>query len=304
MTFCWRQARNSVVREMGWCLFSPSLLDFPVDREGNHWEIAEDEEAHYILEALDKHPAPLENYLLALPDRRLGARFEALWKYFLDAHSFYQVLAANLQVSSNARTLGALDFLVEDFHRREVVHLELAVKFYLRAPWIHSPGLGQWIGSNPDDTLAAKMDHLAHHQLPLSALEETSALLKIRGLPLPNRRAAVLKGYLFDTMVGGGLAPESVNQKYLRGHWVKIGELESLAALCPQGPWGIIDKQRWLDPAPALGLDFPDLCRQATRYFRNHSDPIMVQCAFNTPDNSFEQKRFFVVSNEWPNPRL
>jgi len=295
MDYCWQEARNSAVRQMGWSLFSPPILSESLETQHRSWSIPEDDEARWILKHIDDRPATLEAYLAAQSDKRLGAHFEALWRFFLDRHSFYRVLAANFQVNDGTRTLGSLDFLIEDSHRNLIVHLELAVKFYLYCPNLPGPSLTQWIGPNPDDSLGAKFFHLIHHQLPLSTRVESQRALRAKGLPLPDCRIAIIKGYLFSPLTDCSPTLQPVNPGHLRGSWLSIDGCAGLDAMLPGAQWDVLDKSQWLDPQPALALSFPELERQLATTLQETQDPLMVQAAI---DNRRHQ--FFVTPRMWP----
>jgi len=311
MAFCWQQAQHQVTRELGWCIFSPSIAEYslpPTDISAASvhpapWHIPEDEESQYILKSVDKQPAELEKFLNRLQDRRLGARFEAFWHFFLAKHSFYQVLATNLQITSDSRTLGSIDILIDDGHLNDIVHLELAVKFYLHMPQIASPensALAAWIGPNPDDNLDLKIRHFANHQLPLTTQKEALASIKALGLPTPNLRTAIMKGYLFYPRGERPPMPEALNPQHQKGIWIYAHELERLNKNYPNTPWHILGKDQWLDPSPVI----PAYRRTSAAVIKNQlnaqQQPLMVQGLAIEAGGSDMVKRFFIVPEGWP----
>ena len=62
-------------------------------------------------------------------NRRLGHRFETCVSAWFQHHPEWDINAANYMVQLCKRTAGEIDLLVE--RAGEVLHLELAVKFYL-----------------------------------------------------------------------------------------------------------------------------------------------------------------------------
>lgn len=312
MTIVWQSSTSPLVRELGWSLFSPAVAAFSVDGTEAPWEISRDEEAQYLLDALAANPAPLSACLSMLPDRRLGARFEALWRYFFDHHSFYQVLAANLQINVNGRTLGALDFLLEDGFSQHIIHLELAVKFYLYFPPsgpVDSVDLSQWIGPNPDDNLQLKLDHLRYHQLPLSEDPVVEAVLKGKGLPLPHRRAAMVKGYLFlpwgdEAQIPNLEEAADIQRGCLRGWWLYDHQLWLLEDRYGQCQWGSLEKHQWLDPMPPLLFNFKEINDRVAEHFSSANafgmpQPLML-AAGDAADRDHCCERFFVMPPSWP----
>ncbi|MCK9503022.1 MAG: DUF1853 family protein [Porticoccaceae bacterium] len=310
MAFCWQQAQHHLTRELGWCLFSPPIMTYslPPAATGSrqtspvHWHIPEDEEARHLLASVDQQPAMLEKFLNAREDRRLGARFEALWQFFLDKHSFYRVLATNLQISAGSRTLGSIDFLIEDSHLNLVIHLEVAVKFYLYLPaWIPQQStLEKWLGPNPDDSLALKTHHFIHHQLPLSTHPEALAAIKARGLATPNIRVAIMKGYLFYPEASDAPTPAIINQEHPRGLWLYPGQLPALAATFPGATWKIVDKEQWLDPEPGATTPLAAVEGEIRALLDMRKQPLMLQGKMTANSTPTLPERIFVIPDGWP----
>jgi len=295
MDYCWQLARHREVREMGWSLFGPAIFTRSLEEMETPWRIHEDEEALWILKSLEKNPEPLKAFLYSRGDKRLGARFEALWHYFFEQHSFYRILASNFQIGDKSRTFGSLDFLIEDSHCREIIHLELAVKFYLFMSTAPGTGLEKWIGPNPDDTLGTKLDHLMGHQLPLTTTETARAALKSRGLPIPEKHVAIVKGCLFHPARSALKTPPPVNPDHPRGEWLRLSAIDTVGQAFADARFGIVDKTLWLDPAPRLDLDFQTLSRHASLHLQTSPHPLMIQVEHETAS-----RRFFIVPDQWP----
>jgi hypothetical protein len=65
-------------------------------------------------------------------------------------------LYENIQVIEDKKTIGEIDFIIEDKNTKQVIHMELAYKFYLFDPSISSEPINNWIGPNRDDSLQEK----------------------------------------------------------------------------------------------------------------------------------------------------
>jgi hypothetical protein len=239
-------------------------------------------------------------FLANVPDRRLGARFEALWHFFLAQHSFYEVLAHNFQVVEHKQTLGSLDLLIRDYRLQQVVHLELAVKFYLHVPWWQGNALEQWLGPNPDDNLGIKIRHLLEHQLPLTELPATQASLKARALPLPDRKAAVVKGYLFHHLNSNPTLPYPINPGCLGGRWLYASQIAQLEGF-DQQHWQVLEKTLWLDPLPETGSggSHGQIARaQLLHHLQNTGQPMLLQ---STHPGAFPNDcgRIFLMPEGW-----
>lgn len=299
MDFSWLNADQQIVREMGWSLFSNSVMAITQPADEPEWCVAEDEEALHILSVAEKNPRHLKTFIASRSDRRLGAYFESLWQYFLENHSFYQILARNKQIFDGPKTLGALDFLIEDQLRKKIVHLELAVKFYLFLPHADGENLEKWIGPNPDDNLAIKYQHLLNHQLPLTQSPEAMSAFRNAGLPQPELRAAIVKGYLFSPLEKQVKASNPVSPECPYGYWLRFSQLHELESRFPDHRWRITVKQDWLDPLPTknrLGLltsaelNGPLEQTEQPQLITGKSAASVVEDAV----------RVFVASDDWP----
>ena len=82
-------------------------------------------------------------------------------------------------IQTPERTLGELDLIYQNSNASEVVHLELAIKFYL----LNKGGtqLTDFVGPAGHDRLDLKWDRLRQHQLPLSHTGEALDFLQHTG---------------------------------------------------------------------------------------------------------------------------
>ncbi|WP_151669488.1 DUF1853 family protein [Nitrincola schmidtii] len=192
--------RHPAVRDLYWAINSSSLI---TTADLTHWQ---DDTSFFIqhLSLLDKQPEPLIDWLSkGLPSHRpprLGQYFERLWHYYFHHHPSYQLIAHNLQIKSAEKiTLGELDLVVKDRQRDCVMHIELAVKFYLalnhlfRAELTPFENIDAYIGPGLKDRLIDKYLHTFRHQLPLSS----SPTVKTMGIHIDEVHA-IFKGRLFQ----------------------------------------------------------------------------------------------------------
>lgn len=138
----------------------------------------------------------LESDLPRLQQRRLGHYFEALWLFFLgrfplEHHPTWQLQLANQVVFDMApndkRTIGEIDFVLLNPATDYLLHLEIAVKFYLAVPYEREM---VWVGPSLQDNLQRKLVHLEHNQLPLGRHPDIVARLGRR----PDEHRALIKG--------------------------------------------------------------------------------------------------------------
>jgi len=302
--FNWRQAQDPLVRELGWNLFSTPVVE-ALPGIAPPWPVQEDRGAVEILAALDRDPDTLQQHLAALGDKRLGARFEAAWSYFFTHHPRYELLAQNWPVHQRGRTLGALDFLFRDTHLGTVIHAEMAIKFYLYKAGHTGPELARWIGPNPDDSLHLKLQHLASHQLALSDRSETRQQLTQAALPVPDRKAVLVKGWLFHPLGQLIDTPAPVNADHPRGEWLTQCELPALLADQSHHPfrtqWSFVSRHQWLMPV-RNNRDHATLRRQVSAHLTATGQPAMI-CRFVEGGEPMAAQRYFVVPDHWPDSR-
>lgn len=256
----WQSFNTPQVRDLAWVLGSPPLLSPARSRTASgrqvhwlnaSWCTAMFDASHDWLRSLDHTPAPL---LAALADRdtRLGRHFENLLGFWLawPDNPFYRLAHRGLAICSQHRTLGELDFLVEDRRSGRLQHWEVAVKFYLGT----APGgdYCHWLGPALHDRLDLKVDHLLHHQLDLPTTAEGAGLMRHLHLPRPDP-VCLLKGRLFyppDVDIGQW-APTGACQDHPAGWWMSGETFRQRYTDHPDVKWLPLPRENWLTPVDA-----------------------------------------------------
>ncbi len=214
---------NRQVQDLAWVIASPPLLS------GSYNNVYWWDDAHCKKEfndclptllALDKQPEPLLSHLAQLNSGRLGLRFESFIAYWIKISPNYQLIKQNIQIIESGHTYGELDFIIKDIHTNNIIHLEVAVKFYLGMMLGTQPSVDpyHWFGTNTNDQLGKKVDHLKQHQTQLSEKYQDH-LQKSIGIQIDEKHC-LLKGRLFYPM-GSDIPPQGVNQSHLRGRWLQ-----------------------------------------------------------------------------------
>lgn len=98
---------------------------------------------------------------------RLGHLAETIVSQLIKASTNYEVLYENVQLVEDKKTLGEIDFILKDKQTKQLIHMELAYKFYLFDPAISPEPLNNWIGPNRNDSLKEKLDKTKKKQFPL-----------------------------------------------------------------------------------------------------------------------------------------
>lgn len=294
--------QHASVRDMAWIALSPALLDsqlLPIrdPLQGSVWR-DDPEQLLHALSRLDLEPAPLTALIGESADRRLGNYYERLWHALLQLAPDTRVLAHNIALRDGAHTFGELDLIMQAADDA-IVHLELAIKFYLARPELQpadssTSDPANWWGVDPRDNLANKLQRLREHQLPL-AQRLTELATAHRALPLPDCSAAWLQGGLFQHL-HDPMPPVPGQQPAATLHWCHRHELKALNA-----------GQRWLPMAHKAWLMPPEPTRAAAlgaAQMRALSDQAGRKRAVmfcRAGQAALESERLLCVDDVWPN---
>lgn len=238
----WLQFRHLAVRQLAFSLASPNILQYlpPELTLKYHFELHADtiwqqHFQHYLprLKQLDQTPGPLEDFMGQLKSTRLGLKFEMLIWFWLrdDAYHPYRLLGHSIQQIDGPRTVGELDFVVQNTQTRQVEHWEIALKYYLGESDLALP---QWFGLNRSDTLLRKLNHFTQKQFQFNRALEHSI----------ERRYAVLKGQLYLPQPGLNAPmnlPGWVNTSRRIGGWTRQIPVDT-------AQYYRLQRQEWLCP--------------------------------------------------------
>lgn len=220
-------------------------------------------------------------------DHRVGLYFERLVLFYLQHVRRFNVVANQLQIVSDGRTIGELDFVFED-ERGTVTHLETAVKFYLQLSQRHTNG-SYFVGPNSNDSFEIKTQRLLGHQLQLSR--------KCR--PDVTRRIALVKGRIHGHIDGSGSTdpPQYLAADHLVGGWLYAAEIDRLLD-ASSAEYRIMQKPYWLAPDRVLPpVSSRELRTNVREHFARSSRPLHV-CV---TANGVELRRIFILADDWPN---
>lgn len=220
-----------------------------------------------------------------------GKRMEKYFRYQVEAAGRYIPIAENIQVIVDGVTLGEIDFVLVDSQKKQIVHVELAYKFYLYDPRFSNPD-HRWVGPNRKDFLKAKLFKLEYEQFPKFHQAQTKLMLQAFSLPdLPIVQVLNLKAQLYVPFNDKFTLPTNVTIGGIAGFWLRLDEFDEMAEgmmfLPKKKNWGIHPRhwQEWISIEEA---------REQIEYF--HSKRKSPLCWMKTESGSF--MRFFVVW--WP----
>ena len=270
-----------------WCLRSPSLFDAPMMGfpSGDFFRKIDVDASSIVW------PEPSDWHRF-----RLGRHFEQLWQAALNADPATEVLACNLAVRNQQRTLGEFDLVVR--HCGEIEHWELAVKFYLAS--CPKPAFEDWFGPNPTDHLKGKFEHLTKRQLRLGQSPDGRKALALLGGESLCPTKAIVKGrlfYPFDEWKTADWASDApLNPNHLAGWWIPKNDL--IKAFGSSGHCCVIlRKPFWLAERHTIPASLRLSASAATAAL----DP-REQFAHHiaiTDDSGREISRGFVVEQAW-----
>ena len=129
-------------------------------------------------------------------DQKFGHTYEDALAALIAKAPSIKLIARNLQVfDDTGRTLGELDFVLCDSVSEKLIHLELAVKFYLG---ILNSGVWHFPGPDPHDNWQRKLERMQDHQFKLAKTSEACSLLRGKfGIDAVEARQLIY-GRLFD----------------------------------------------------------------------------------------------------------
>ncbi|WP_069383549.1 DUF1853 family protein [Halomonas caseinilytica] len=293
------------VRDLAWLLLAPDLLALAWPGRPTRYALGLGDAGalHGYLDAQQARPDALEAKTGAPGATRLGHYHERLWQHLLETAPGTRLLAHNLPVVRERRTLGELDLLYRRNGDRTPVHLEVAIKFYLGLP--EGPGQAhdqaRWIGPGGLDSLAIKRTHLERHQLPMVAMPEAQHALSQRlGEHFDGRlrQQLAMPGVLFYPYRQRMPSPRQAHPAHRRGQWLHWRDWPAMAATLPKRIRGAcLGKPHWLaPPRQAELMPLTALSAWLDTHFTHGGAP--RQLALHDPVQGW--RRLFVVDDAWP----
>lgn len=291
------------VRDLAWAVGSPGLLD--ASHPAWAGRLLTDDfltDAVMRLEAdllaLDADPAPLDAFLEAHHSHRLGHYFENLVAFWLETEKVGD-LRVRQPVREGQAVRGEFDFLFRHAPFGGWQHWEVAVKFYLLED--AGVGLAGFLGPNPHDRLADKVERLFGHQLRL--METDAGRAALGGTSVTAR--ALVKGWLFHPLGEPSVTVPGISARALRGFWLRWGG-QPLPVTHTAARWKVLPRLSWL--APALGREgertlftAEHLERVLRGHFARASTPLLIAELTQGEDGLWrESRRGFVVGPDWP----
>ncbi|WP_321791375.1 DUF1853 family protein [Caballeronia sp. J97] len=295
------------VRDLAWLLFAPDLLCEGDAALARPFASTHERDATLAwLKALDAAPRPLHDHARDPKFTRLGIYAESLIRFFLAHGPAARLIAANVPLRHQRRTIGECDFLLESASGARL-HWELAVKFYLHIgddDASRPARLSDYVGPNLQDRFDLKHARLVTHQLALSSRAEFAAL----GFEGPWRAQLFIKGRLFyhgldDRPIEP--APE-IGTYHLRGWWLTASEWRNTRAHVAdvERAWVVQPRMAWL-ASRRLDASAARTLIAESEAIRSRLEsalaPTMIAAyARDEAGGWIEESRGFIVPDDWP----
>jgi hypothetical protein len=161
----------------------------------------------------------------AIPQNiRLGHQMEYVFKQLVEYSEAYNVVLHNLPIKQRNRTIGEIDFILNDKTRDKLIHVELTYKFYLINP-DNQEAIHHLIGPNRRDKFFTKMEKIKNVQFPLLHSEEGSLALFERNIDhFKIEHQCCFKAQLFKPFGSTSVNIGTLNKNCLAGYWLRFDD--------------------------------------------------------------------------------
>jgi len=184
---------------------------------------------------------------------RLGHLVEEVVSKLFQFSTNYKLIDRNIQIIQEKRTIGELDFIIENRTTRELTHIELAYKFYLYDPTISTEYINNWIGPNRNDSLIEKLKKIKTKQFPLLYHESSISKLKSIKTEHISQELCLLASLYIPFNFKGYIPP--IYSNHIKGYYLNLNHFlsqdktEKTYYLPSKKEWGIDPKvnTNWLD---------------------------------------------------------
>lgn len=167
--------------------------------------------------------------LEALPQNlRLGHQVEHIFKQLIEQSDSYDILVYNLPIQQEKRTLGEIDFILQDNVSNKLIHVELTYKFYIIDTDITDP-IHSLVGPNRRDTFYQKKEKILNTQFPL--LQAKESIDALSGLGIDHsiiQHQCCFKAQLFTPYGKNVDSIKVFNRQCFAGYWLKFDDFELL----------------------------------------------------------------------------
>lgn len=155
---------------------------------------------------------------------RLGHMVEKIVSELIKSSTNYEMLHENIQIMKGKNTIGELDFIIKNTITNQLIHLELAYKFYLYDPTLSENPSHNWIGPNRKDSLKEKLEKLKTKQFPLLFNEATKSKFTTIKIAEVSQMLCLLVSLFVPYEYKGKF--DTVYEKVIKGYYVNFEEFK------------------------------------------------------------------------------
>jgi len=215
----------------------------------------------------NEFPFPSEVQILQKELKNLlyvGKRMEIFFKNGIENHTNYNLLLHSLQlINNNKKTLGEIDFLIEETSNNKLFHIELVFKFYIFDPDYSLNTLKCFMGPKRKDFLHKKLDKLHTHQFPILFSETSKNTFKKHDIKTENiEQKLCFKAQVYLPYAIQVNLPDYINPSTVAGYWLPFSSFNQLSTT---SNYLIPNKQNWMvkpELSDASSMDFYS-CKKA-----------------------------------------
>ena len=266
-----------------WIIKSPDLIR--CDTNSSVAELLADSE-------IDQHVTAPDTY-------RLGVYFEHLWQAIIATNADIEVIEHNAQVIIDKQTYGEFDSLLFNKSHSEILHCELAVKFYLQIG--HGKQLSDWVGPNVKDRFDSKYLRLFEHQLALGNHHHVKKWLEDKKLSI-DRVKLLTRGRLFyswENVIQQKFDfPPQVSTRHEKGFWITYEQFLTPEVYSAYD-WYLLPKSWWLAKVSVEDAQLLVPIHQLKKMDRVQQVVAFTQEPCGKSMSTKEVMRGFIVTNEW-----
>lgn len=157
---------------------------------------------------------------------RLGHLAERIVSELIQSSTNYKIVYENFQIMEQQKTIGEIDFIIENVQEKQFIHLELAYKFYLFDPSISTEPIKNWIGPNRNDSLMEKLNKLKTKQFPLLYDSTTISSMNTIDITTVSQALCLLVSLYVPYQFKTKLAP--TYEKAIKGYYLNFETFVSL----------------------------------------------------------------------------
>ena len=230
-----------------------------------------------------------EPYSTDLEKLRLGKYAEELLYFYFKNSPKYSLLGHNIQLIDDKLTVGEIDYLLQENSTGNLIHLELAIKYFLK---INIDGEDQWIGPSTKDNLSRKRNKLINHQLRL--VEDYNRLIPAELQKKHFTPQLLLKGAEFIHLKEYAIT----ENPYKNAWWLHIENLKNIHQENQQ--YSIVPNRKdWIFPfnhrLERMSFDLLEI--ELIDYLKLQNEILISRFS----EDGTPLDRGFVVHSNWPN---